>query len=75
MEGGDGVGCPAPASHNGCLFPDYHHYDQFMCCLHWIIDKYLNKFFALGISPGNLGLHLVRKGASSHASSKKKPAY
>jgi hypothetical protein len=40
-----------------------------MDCLHCIIEKYLDELFALGILPGNLGLHLARKGASSHACS------
>ena len=40
-----------------------------MDCLHWIIGKYLAKFFALGISPDNLGSHSARKYASNHASS------
>jgi hypothetical protein len=37
-----------------------------MSCLHWIVEKYPAVFFALGISPGDLGSHLARKGASSH---------
>jgi hypothetical protein len=40
-----------------------------MGCLHRIIEKYSDEFFALGISPGDLGSHSARKGASSHASS------
>jgi hypothetical protein len=40
-----------------------------MDCLHRILAKYSKEFSALGISPGNLGLHLARKGASSHACS------
>ena len=55
--------------HKGCLFPGGNQYDCFMDCLHRIIGKYLAKFFALGISPGDLGSHSARKGASSHASS------
>ena len=53
----------------GCLFPGGKQYDCFMDCLHRIIGKYPAKFFALGISPGDLGSHSARKGASSHASS------
>ena len=41
---------------------------QFMDCLHRIINKYQEVFFALGILPGDLGLHSGRKGASNHAS-------
>jgi hypothetical protein len=37
--------------------------------LHRILAKYSEEFFALGISPGNLGLHLARKSTSSHACS------
>jgi hypothetical protein len=40
-----------------------------MDCLHCIIEKYPDELFALGILPGNLGLYLARKGASSHACS------
>jgi hypothetical protein len=63
---GPGAGHP---SQKGRMFPGDCQYDRFMGCLHSIIEKYSDKFFALGISPGNLGLHLARKGASSHASS------
>ena len=38
-----------------------------MDCLHRIVVKYPEELFALGISSGNLGLYLARKGASSHA--------
>jgi hypothetical protein len=38
-----------------------------MDCIHRIITKYPEEFFALGISAGDLGLHSVRKGAASHA--------
>jgi len=38
-----------------------------MSCLHWIVEKYPAVFFTLGMSPGDLGSHLARKGASSHA--------
>ena len=62
---GDGVG--RPASCKGRLFPGDHQYDRFMGCLHRIIEKYPNEFFALGIRPGDLGSHSARKGASSHA--------
>jgi hypothetical protein len=37
-----------------------------MSCLHRIVEKYPAVFFALGISPGYLGSHSARKGASSH---------
>jgi hypothetical protein len=52
-----------------CLFSGGNQYNRFMDCLHRILAKYSEEFFALGISPGNLGLHLARKGASSHACS------
>jgi hypothetical protein len=38
-----------------------------MSCLHRIVEKYPAVVLALGISPGDLGSHLARKGASSHA--------
>ncbi len=63
MEGG-GAG-----TQKRCLFPGGNQYNRFMDCLHRILVKYSEEFFALGISPGNLGLHLARKGASSHACS------
>jgi len=53
----------------GRLFPGKHQYDRFMGCLHRILEKHSDDFFALGISPGDLGSHSARKGASSHASS------
>ena len=53
----------------GRLFPGEHQYDRFMGCLHRILEKHSDNFFALGISPGDLGSHSARKGASSHASS------
>jgi hypothetical protein len=40
-----------------------------MSCLHRIIKKYTDEFFALGINPGDFGSHSARKGASSHACS------
>ena len=55
--------------HKGHLFPGGNQYDCFMDHLHRIIGKYPANFFALGISPGDLGSHSARKGASSHASS------
>ncbi len=66
-EGGDGPGRPALASNKGCHFPGQFQYERFMSCLYQIIEKYPDVFFALGISPGKLGSHLARKGASSHA--------
>ncbi len=67
LQGGDGAG--RPCSHKGCLFPGGNKYEEFMDCLHCIIEKYPDELFALGILPGNLGSHLARKGASSHACS------
>ncbi len=66
-QGGDGAG--HPCSHKGCFFPGGNQYEQFMDCLHHIIEKYPEELFALGILAGDLGLHLARKGASSHACS------
>jgi hypothetical protein len=66
-QGGDRAG--HPCSHKGCLFSGGNQYEQFMGCLHRIINKYPEKLFALGVMPGNLGLHSARKGASSHAGS------
>jgi hypothetical protein len=56
-----------PVSHKGCIFPGGNQYKQFMDCLHGISDKYQDKLFALGISPGDLESHSARKGTSSHA--------
>jgi hypothetical protein len=56
-------------SQKGRLFPGDHQYDRFMGCLHRILEKHSDVFFALGISPVDLGLHSSRKGSSSHASS------
>jgi hypothetical protein len=65
---GDGAGCPC--SHKEHFFPGGNQYgEQFMDCLHRIIETYPVELFALGILPGNLVLHLARKGASSHACS------
>jgi hypothetical protein len=65
-QGGDGAG--HPYSYKGCLFFGGNQYEGFMDCLHCIIEKYPDEF-VLGFSPGNLGLHSARKGASSHACS------
>ncbi len=64
-QGGDGAGCLAPAPHKGRLFSGQFKYERFMSCMHRIIEKYPDMFFALGISPGNLGSHLARKGIRS----------
>lgn len=53
--------------HLGRLFPGAYQYERFMDCIHRIIAKYPNEFFALGISAGDLGSHSARKGAASHA--------
>jgi len=53
----------------GQLFPGGNQYDRFMECLHRIVEKYPQVFLGLGISPGDLGSHSARKGASSHACS------
>jgi hypothetical protein len=66
-HGGGGPGCPAPDCNRGCPFPDQFQYKRFMSCLHQIVEKYPAVFFALGISPGDLGSHLARKGGSGHA--------
>jgi hypothetical protein len=66
-HGGDGPSRPAPNCNRGRLFPGQFQYERFMSCLHWIVEKYPVVFFELGISPGNLGSHSARKGASSHA--------
>ncbi len=39
----------------------------FMDCLRRVIEMNLNKFFTLGISPNDLGLHLARKGSCNYA--------
>jgi hypothetical protein len=66
----DGPDIPqARRSQKGRLFPGEHQYDRFMGCLHRILEKHSDEFFALGISPGDLGSHSARKGSSSHASS------
>jgi hypothetical protein len=65
----DGPRAGRHPSQKGHLFPGDCQYNRFMGCLHRITDKYLDNFFVLGISPGNLGLHSARKGVSSHASS------
>jgi hypothetical protein len=52
---------------NGHLFPGSYQYERFMDCMHWIIDKHPDEFFALGISAGDLGSHSARKGSASHA--------
>ncbi len=62
-------GAGHPCSHKGRLFPEGKQYEQLMNCLHHIIEKYPDELFALGILPGDLGSHLARKGASSHACS------
>jgi hypothetical protein len=66
-HGGDGPGRPAPDCNKSHLFPGQFQYKRFMSCLHQIVEKYPAVFFALDISPGNLGSHSARKGASSHA--------
>jgi hypothetical protein len=53
--------------HGGRLFPGAYQYERFMDCIHRIIAKYPEEFFALGISAGDLGSHSARKGAASHA--------
>jgi hypothetical protein len=53
----------------GQLFPGGNQYDRFIECLHRIVGKYPQVFLGLGISPGDLGSHSARKGASSHACS------
>ena len=63
VEGG-GVG---NQKKGGQLFPGGNQYDRFMECLHRIVGKYPQVFLGLGISPGDLGSHSARKGASSHA--------
>jgi hypothetical protein len=63
----DGPRAGRRPSQKGRLFPGECQYDRFMGCLHRIIEKYSDEFFALGISPGDLGSHSARKGASSHA--------
>ena len=65
VEGG-GVG---NQKKGGQLFPGGNQYDRFMECLHRIVGKYPQVFLGLGISPGDLGSHSARKGASSHACS------
>lgn len=54
--------------HSGHLFPGGNQYDCFMDCLHRIINKHHEELYALGIAPGDLGLHSARKGACSFAS-------
>jgi hypothetical protein len=51
VEGG-GVG-----TQKGRLSPGGNQYNQFMDCLHRILAKYSKEFIALGILPGDLGLH------------------
>ncbi len=53
---------------SGRLFPGGDQYGRFMDCLRRTIEKYLDEFLALGISPGDLGSHSARKGACSYAS-------
>ena len=60
-------GAELAGSQKGCLCPGGNQYDRFMDCLHHIVVKYPEEMFALGISPGDLGSHSARKGASSHA--------
>ena len=67
--GGSGSGSGSQRRQKGRLFPGGNQYDRFMDCLHRIVVKYPEAFFALGISPGDLGSHSARKGASSHACS------
>ena len=70
VEGeGSGSGPASSRRQKGRLFPGGNQYDRFMDCLHRIVVKYPEAFFALGISPGDLGSHSARKGASSHACS------
>jgi hypothetical protein len=65
-HGGDGPDRPAPDCNKGCLFPGQFQYERFMSCLHWIVEKYPAVFFTLGMSPGDLGSHLARRGARSY---------
>ena len=51
----------------GWLFPGGDQYGRFMDCLRRVIEMNLNKFFTLGISPSDLGLHLARRGLCSYA--------
>jgi hypothetical protein len=52
----------------GQLFQGGDQYGRFMDCLQRVIEMNLNKFFTLGISPGDLGLHSAWKGSCSYAS-------
>ena len=52
---------------NGRLFPGSYQYERFMDCMHRIIDKHCDDFFAIGISAGDLGSHSARKGSASYA--------
>ncbi len=66
VEAQEGNGAGSPCSHKECLFPGGNQYEQFMDCLHHIVEKYPDELFALGIFPDDLGSHSARKGASSH---------
>ncbi|KAL3771060.1 hypothetical protein ACHAWU_006437 [Discostella pseudostelligera] len=55
------------SDHNGRLFPGSYQYERFMDCMHRIIAKHHDDFFALGISAGDLGSHSARKGSASYA--------
>ncbi len=52
----------------GRLFPGGNQYERFMDCLRRVVENNLDVFLALGISPGDLGSHSTRKGASSYTS-------
>ncbi len=52
---------------SGHLLPGGDQYGRFMDCLRQVVEKNQDVFFGLGIRPGNLGLHSVRKGACSFA--------
>jgi hypothetical protein len=70
MELGEdsGIATGLQPTYSGRLFPGGNQYDRFMDCLHRIIDKHHEEFYALGISAGDLGSHSARKGACSYAS-------
>jgi len=53
---------------SGRRFPGGDQYHRFMDCLRRIIENNLDEFLQLGIRPGDLGSHSVRKGACSFAS-------
>ena len=47
------------------LFPGKNQYSRFMNVFHKVIKSHEEEFYALGVSPGDLGSHSVRKGAIS----------